>query len=422
MNSTTQTAPVQTADLRWLVGPEAADWLSKAHEMLPGSGENDMVRVAECLRGKLPAGRVHLILQQAQLREKGREKFPHARRMFFTPQGLQQATDAWIAVYKAARFEGGELIADLCCGIGGDLLALAQRGPVEAVERDPATAIFAEANVQVAGKNSAGDCGPVEVHTADVASVSLAEFAAWHIDPDRRPAGRRTTRVALHEPGPEVLARMLAACPQGAIKLAPAATFDEPWWAAAELEWISRGRECRQLVAWFGGLAKTPGRRRATMIRNRDEAESAVAASFVGEPNEICPIAPQIGRYVLEPDPAVLAAKLQGALAVDQGISAVACGVGYFTADRPSEHAALACFEVLDVMPYRIKALQQWLAARGIGRLEVKKRGVPLDPDEVRRQLHLRGDDEATLLLMPIQRRTTAILARRTGSDRRTAT
>ncbi len=301
MNSTTQSAPQQLADYHWLVEAEAATWLAEARETLRISGQNGLVRLAAELREALSANRVHLILEQVQLREKAREKFPQADRMFFTPLGLQQATDAWIAAYKACRFARGEPVADLCCGIGGDLMALAARGPVQGVDRDPASAILVEANVRSAQANAV-------VSVADVAKVSLSEVAAWHIDPDRRPGGRRTTKVDLHEPGPEVLAGLLAACPHAAIKLAPAATFDEPWWADAELEWISRDRECRQLVAWFGRLARSSGRRSATIVRS---SESTTAATFVGEENVSCAIAAQIGRYLFEPDPAVLAAKLE---------------------------------------------------------------------------------------------------------------
>ncbi len=128
--------------------PEAAPWLAEARETLRNSGQNGLVRLAAELREALSANRVHLILEQVQLREKAREKFPQADRMFFTPLGLQQATDAWIAAYKAGRFARGEPVADLCCGIGGDLMALAARGPVQGVDRDPATAILAEANVR----------------------------------------------------------------------------------------------------------------------------------------------------------------------------------------------------------------------------------------------------------------------------------
>jgi hypothetical protein len=133
----------------------------------------------------------------------------------------------------------------------------------------------------------------------------------------------------------------------------------------------------------------------------------------VGQPGLECPIAPQIGRYVFEPDAAILAAKLEGALAVEQNLAAMAAGVAYYTADRPTTHSALACFEVLEVMPFREKPLREWLRERGIGRLEIKMRGVSMDPEKLRRQLRADGPDEATILLARIRGRVTAILARR---------
>src|SRR5262249_44116199 len=151
-------------------------------------------------------------------------------------------------------------------------------------------------------------------------------------------------------------------------------------------EWISRARQCRQLVAWFGQLAKHPGQRRATILRSAETSDEVeIAATFVGQPNVECPIVPQISRYVLEPDAAVLAAKLEGALAIQQQLSALAADVAYYTADIPSAHPALTCFEVLDVMPFRERRLRSWLQERRIGRLEIKKRSVPIDPEMLRR-------------------------------------
>ncbi len=92
----------------------------------------------------------------------------------------------------------------------------------------------------------------------EVESFDVGRFAAWHIDPDRRPEGRRTTRVELHEPGPAAIDRLRAARAEGAVKLAPAATLPDAWCQEAELEWISRGCECRQLVCWFGTLGAMP--------------------------------------------------------------------------------------------------------------------------------------------------------------------
>ena len=261
----------------------------------------------------------------------------------------------------------------------------------------------------------------------DAAEFIVTDFVAWHLDPDRRPGGRRTTRVELHEPGPEVVARLLGECPNGAVKLAPAAVFDESSggrseasragipWREAELEWISRKRQCRQLVAWFGSLAQTPRQRRASLLASdlSTTDEHLVLGSFVGQPGAVPPIASHVGRFVFEPDAAILAADLTGALAAQYGLQSVAGGVAYLTADERRDSPLLAPFEVMEVMPYQAKTIKAWLRARRIGRLEVKKRGVELDPRRVQNELRAPGDKEATLLLYRIAGKITAILARR---------
>ena len=64
-------------------------------------------------------------------------------------------------------------------------------------------------------------------------------------------------------------------------------------------------------------------------------------------------------------------------------------------------------------MPYRPAKLAAWLKERHIGRLEIKKRGVAEDPAAIRKQLRADGDDEATIILLPVARSVTAIIARR---------
>ena len=64
-------------------------------------------------------------------------------------------------------------------------------------------------------------------------------------------------------------------------------------------------------------------------------------------------------------------------------------------------------------MPLRIDTLKSWLKDRGIGRLEIKKRGVDADPERLRRQLQVAGDNPATLIVTRIDGRRTVIAARR---------
>ncbi len=391
---------------RWLIGSHGRQWLQRIEEEpLP------LVRQAARLRKELSAARVHLVLEQAELRRRARTKFSQPQSMFFTPIGLEQATDETVAFYKAARFRSAVPLADLCCGIGGDLTALARRASVMGVDRDPIAALVAEANLDALHPVASGS--PQRVHVADAAAVALDRLAGWHIDPDRRPGGRRTTRVELYEPDAATLDHLLRTAPNAAIKLAPAAGPPEQWQRQAELEWVSRGRECRQLVVWFGDLAQRPGHRRATVLADDGPGRLAGTWTIVGLPSESPPVGSRILRYVFEPDPAVIAARLVPALAERNALTAIDRGCLYLTGDRPVSDPGMACFEVDDLLPFDRKRLKQVLESRGVGRLEIKKRGVSESPEHLRRQLRLRGDKAAVLLLAPVRGSIAAILARR---------
>jgi len=414
-------APMTLDDYRWLVSPAATEWLERA-----ANQNGTLVAQTSALRRHLTAARTHLVLEQATLRIRARQKFTAAGRMFFTPLALAQATDEWLAAYKASRFPPGQALVDLCCGIGGDLLAFARRCPVTGIDRDPVVALLAEANLApvlggVSGPSSAG------IQVCDAVHAALAGAAALHIDPDRRAIGKRTTRVALHSPGINVLERLLTTCPAAAIKFAPAAELPQRWTAEAELEWISRDGECRQLVAWFGPLALVPGRRRATLVvtnegrkqkpRAGEELESLSPSydirTIEGDITMALPVADRLGRFLAEPDASVLAAGLTGPLAAEHGLAAVAPGIFYLTGEQAKLDPALVWFEVGEVLPFDLKRLKSLLRQRGIGRLEVKKRGVPHDPEQVRQQLRVPGDQMATLFLTRLRGGVTAIVCRR---------
>ncbi len=402
-------------DYRWLVGPEAAELLSA----VAASPRSLTSQVAQLRRHCSPE-RTRLVLETVALRQRGRAKFAAADRMFFTSRGLEQATDEVVAEYKARRLAHLGRAFDLCCGIGGDLLALARRGDVVGFDSDPIMALVAAANASIL-RDEVGRAHDatreLAVSTKDVRQLDVTECAAWHIDPDRRPRGRRTTRVELHEPGPEAIEALLARNPHAAIKLAPAAEMPASWTERAELEWISRGRECRQLVAWFGNLARNPAQHRATVLPASPlppgEGRVREPRTIVGLPGDGPPPTAKIGRYLFEPDAAVLAAKLGGTLAAEHGLLAIAPGIAYWTGDQPLNDAAIACFEVCEVLPFRVQPLKALLTSRGVGQLEIKKRGVEHDPEQIRRQLSLSGEASATLLITRIERRVTAIVARR---------
>ncbi|HET6880328.1 MAG TPA: hypothetical protein VFI31_09245 [Pirellulales bacterium] len=381
-------------DYRWLVGEGAGRLLAEL-----AAAPHDALAAARTLRKNLSATRVHLLLEQVELRQRARAKFASADRMFFTPVALEQASDEWVAAHKARRFVSQEPVLDLCCGVGGDLIALGRRGRTIGVELNRATALLATANAPESAAVVVGNAAEVAVHTA------------WHIDPDRRATGRRATRTELYEPGPEVLDHLLQSNPAGSLKLAPAAVLPDRWVSDAELEWISRAGECRQLVAWFGRLAVNVGGRCATVLIGNEHPPTF--RTLVGDPNVAPAIASNFGRYLAEPDAAVLAAGLVGVLAREHALAALAPGAVYLTGDRAAPDAALAWFEIDEAVPFDVKRLRSLLRERGIGRLEIKKRGVDIDPERLRRELCVPGDEHATLFLARRGRSVTALLARR---------
>jgi hypothetical protein len=373
---TNMTTCNEIADYEWLTGAEAA---SLAAEL--AASQQPLHRVLAQLRRRLSPGRAHLVVELVEQRRRAAAKFAAAQRMFFTRTALEQATDQWLAAYKAARFAAHGPIADLCCGIGGDLLALASRAVVVGVDRDPIVALLAAANARAV--LAPDDAAHVSVRAEAVERFDLSGVAAWHVDPDRRPAGRRTSSPAWSSPEAAVIERMLALAPHAAIKLAPAAKLPAGWTERCELEWISRGGECRQLA-------------------------------IVGPANESIPIASAPDRYVFDVDPSVTAAHLKGVLAAEHGLCALAAGATYLTGPAAIHDAALDGFEVIDVLPLRGPTLVKYFCERGIGELEIKKRNVDVEPEKLRRELKLRGDRSATLLVTPINGRATAIVGNRT--------
>src|SRR5262245_161677 len=225
-------------DYRWLVSGAAERWLAVAREEV-SVGRRVHVGFVCRLRQELSASRTHLVIDQIELREQAREKFTRADQMFFTRKGLEQATDEQLASYKAARFPRGGICTDLCCGIGGDLLALALRGPAQGIDRDPVTAVIAAANAAAHGFDSK----MCRIQIGD-AVEGCPLTGPWHCDPDRRTEGKRTTRGELFEPSLEAADSLLCRNCFAAIKLAPATHAPADWTAQAELEWSGSRREC----------------------------------------------------------------------------------------------------------------------------------------------------------------------------------
>ena len=223
------------------------------------------------LRKQFHEDLVRLAFQLTDNRKRAAGRFHHHENMWFDRVGLEQASSEAVSSHKALRFEEG-VTWDLCCGVGGDALALATRSDVVAVDRDPARALCARWNTELYGVGSR-----VTVVVADV--LRMNKFRGLvHVDPDQRAGGHiRSHRIEDAVPGRDYLDALTVHAEGGAIKLSPAANFLGKF-AGCEIELISVGRECKQAVVWVGGLAgshscfvrrRCPAGRRWRDIRSR---------------------------------------------------------------------------------------------------------------------------------------------------------
>ncbi|MET7456822.1 methyltransferase domain-containing protein [Streptomyces sp. NPDC005574] len=342
--------------------------------------------VATRLRREHPAELVSAALGQARLRQRAAVKFgaEDAERMFFTPNGVEQSTRTSVATYRADRLKalGVTSVADLCCGIGGDAIALARAGiRVLAVDRDPLTAATARANAEALGLTDL-----IEVLEADVTEVDTAGWDAVFVDPGRRGGRGRIFDPEGYSPPLSWAVQAARGAPHAALKIAPGIPH-EAVPAEAEAEWISDGGDVKEAVLWFG---TEPGAVRATLLPGPRALLSA------GLPD---PAVRPVGRYLYEPDGAVIRSHLVAEVARQLDGGLVDETIAYVTADelRPTPYAT--AYEITDQLPFSVKKLKALLREREVGVLTVKKRGSAVEPEELRRKVKPRGRNAATVFL-----------------------
>ena len=390
---------MDVAELRELLSMDGLRLLDSLPEW---SSASDVVRTVSDLRkqGHSP-GLVAAVLAQAKLRTRATVKFgPFAARMLFTEDGLEQATRLNVAAQHAGRFQRAGIgwVADLGCGIGADAMAIASLGmDVTAVERDEVTAAVAAYNL-APWSNASVEHGDAEDH-------DLTGVGGVFLDPARRADGKRLKRPADWSPSLDFAFGLAGRLPTG-VKLGPGADRDLiP--VDAEAQWISVDRDVVELGVWFGPLAR-PGIRRSALVLGEGGAAELTAP---GDSEDVD--AGPLGNFVLEPDGAVIRARLIGDLARSLGARMLDPTIAYLTSDDPSQTVFASCFRVIAELPLDKRVLKREVASRGIGTLEIKKRGVDIDPAVLRGELDPKGSASATLILTRIAGKRRALLAER---------
>lgn len=339
-------------------------------------------------------------LTQRRLRAKARAKFGEmAEDLLLTDEALQQASRASAARYHAGVFAASGIaqIREVGCGIGADTLAFASAGlAVNARELDAERADYADHNLRRFPRAS--------VTRAD-GLADVTEDGLW-ADPARRAAGHRIADPERWQPALSAVWRAAANCQLAGVKVAPG--IDHRFLAGTATEWISEGGDLLEAVMWRGDVRIG----RSAVLLGVDRLD------FPGDPTappELREPRP-LGRYLYEPDPAVIRAGGIAHLCDTFGLAPIAPALAYLSGDEEISSPFLAAFEIIRTV--KIKRIKAALTELGVGRVEIKKRGIDTTPERLRASLgKLHGAEEATVLLAPTLNGRKAIIARRLAGE-----
>ena len=370
-----------------------------------GDRKNSLT-INKTLRKKISPVRAAIVIEQAQLRIHGLKKFPCAGQMFFTRRGLEQSTSLQIARYKATHFRGLKNVADICCGVGGDLIALAARAvsgiSTVGIDADELTAAIAGHNLLGVGLFNAS------VRHQTFEEADLAEFDGIHIDPDRRKKSR-TVRGDFFHPS---LPNIYAALSEGqtvAIKVAPATPRHDSMPERIQREWIGDNRECKQQVLWSGPKTPKPGRTTATMVANTGRVFTYSAESKRVAGARLA-AAKEMGESIFEPHAVVLASGLMSSLAEDVGLAPVSEHADYLTGSLIQKTPLLSEYKIEETLQLDMRKISAALRKFKVGELIVKKRGVEQEVYNQISRLKVAGENRATLIATRHIRRRIALI------------
>lgn len=369
---------------------------------------SDEIKTVSRLRKSFDMVCSSALMEAAIARQKAMEqnKFSKADKMFFTKTGLEQSSGEAISNYRILRFseqcKSGERIADLCCGIGGDTIALSQSFDVVGYDLDESRLLFAEANAAAYGNKER-----FQAQVLNVGEFDPQGFSAAFFDPARRDSnGKRIFDPEKYGPPLSKIYPALKKLKGIAVKASPGIDYEALRESAPnfEVEIISENGDVKEAVLWFGAF-KSKANRRATLLVQGAPLSLDDSAGL-----ERLPLGP-LGRFIHEPDGAIIRAGLVELLGEPLNATKIDEQIAYLSGDEPSLNALAHSFEIIAQMPFSMKKLKKRLTELNCSRVVVKKRGSPLTPEEVQNGLGLRGDGvELTVILTRVKEEHTAII------------
>ena len=373
------------ASFKLLFNKAGQEALAAAEQLQPK--ESEYLHHFQYLEKKFPKKLAQAALETAILRMEAGRKFPQAAGMYFTREALEQASPFCVSQYRSERYRICDSLVDLGCSIGSDTINMGCITHSTGVEIDPLRLAMAQANADYLGLSDQIDF--IRADLNDPLPIMGPGNSGLFFDPARRTGGKRIYSVKDYEPPLDRLASWMNDFPALGVKISPGVDKSETAALDAELEFVSLRGELKEALLWFGPLKTT--QRRATVLPGPHTmtGEEEPGPLPLREPN----------AFLYEPDAAVIRSGLVPKFGDQLGAFQLDPDIAYLTAKDEIPNPFARVWEVEDWFPFNVKRLREYLRTRNVGKVTVKKRGSPLQPEELIRMLRLRGEDQRVVFL-----------------------
>lgn len=394
---------IRTEERDFLLSEKGKEVLSFATDFALDS-KGDAASVSLSLKKKAPNLELQLLracIETALGRIKLSKRGDWIKEGLFTSLGIAQATHPIIAAHHANRLSGYNVVAEVGCSLGFDTAALSKiNKKVIAIELDQLAASFADYNLSLQGISN------VDFIVGDGISVlPTLEFDAVWSDPARRDdKGNRLKNPEEYKPPVSKLISTIKDKPFG-IKISSVAMGVS--YNNVLREWIGFDDELTEQILWRGIdiLQDT--------VSFPEYSESWSSKEWGEE--EIFQDFPQAPFILIEPHAAFVGSGAWHKFFASKALATVEKSEAFGVSQNALEKSQFyRQFRINSVLPLRISDIQEFVDNNHIGKsLEIKKKGISENPDEIRRKLKLTGDKDYVLILTHVGARKVCLAGQR---------
>lgn len=360
-------------------------------QMLDVSSVNN-INTISLLKKKYPQYPINEILTLIKLREKYLPKLKISNQWILTEKNAQQASSYLVAKYHGTLFSKFSSVADLCCGIGMDLMFLSENKKCTyAVDLDPHILISAQYNMKMSSPDK----------YISFLNIKAEEFnedvEAVFIDPDRRTNEKRNADPLEMSPSINSVELIIHQYQNIAVKLSPMIDYEKQTILSQhQLQFVSENNELKEILLCTGKL--NDGIKRKCIILPENICFDD-QRQLTDEISTIC-------KYLIEPNVAIIKAHLVEHLAYEIKAKKIDQHLALLTSDDFIDTPMAKSYEVNDIFDFSVNMLNKYISANHIEILDIKTRGFSETVESFRKKLKLKkGTKQAVLFIIRFEKK-----------------